>query len=128
MISEYRAVGEIIQGMMIEPTGSGHVKMIQSQPARLNLRKAKYTASLKNFVVKLMEIDPWNKVATGIRQRSPTFMTSDIYCEARQGLQWFMSTGNSEANAYGRSRTAEVEENELFDPFQKVQEMMQQFS
>lgn len=137
MVSEYRAVGEIIQGMMIEPTGSEHIERIQSRSARLNLRKAKYTARLKNFVVKLMEYDPWDKVLTGEQQRNLAYTTSDLYCEAKQGVQWFMSTENNEANAYGRSRTAEVEgyvENavlegkQLFNSFQNVQEIMKQFS
>ncbi|GAP88328.1 putative g2-specific serine threonine protein kinase protein [Rosellinia necatrix] len=135
-VSEYRALGEIIQAMMIEPTGSGHVERMQAQPARLNLREANYTGRLKNFVVKLMEFDPWGNIAEAT-QRKLTYVTSDLYCEAQQGVQWFLGTGNDEAKAYVASRTAEVEDDmkttageaaQLFDSFRNVQDVLEQFT
>ncbi|KAI3321215.1 hypothetical protein HD806DRAFT_200002 [Xylariaceae sp. AK1471] len=136
MVSEYRAVGEIIQAMMVEPTENNHVKMIQTQPASVNLQNAKYTARLKNFVVKLMEFDPWYK-APGAEQPNPVYFTSDLCCEAQEGVQWFLSTGNDEADAYVTPQMAEYEDyfentslkaKDLFDSFKSVQDILQQFT
>ncbi|KAI1116422.1 hypothetical protein F5Y14DRAFT_64099 [Nemania sp. NC0429] len=135
-VSEYRAVGEIIQAMMIEPIGGNHMERIRSQPAQANLQNAKYTGRLKNFVVKLMENDPWQNVAGAA---NPTYVTSDLYREAQQGLRWFIRSGSGkdEADAFVTSRMAEVEDyventalkdTQLFDSFQNVQEILEQFS
>jgi hypothetical protein len=136
MVSEYRAVGEIIQAMMIEPTSSTHVKSIQTQSASANLQNAKYTARLKNFVVKLMEIDPWNKVH-GTEMPNPRYVTTDLYCEAQEGVQWFLSTGNDEADAYVTPQMAQDEDylentslkaKDLFDSLKNVKDILEQVS
>ncbi|KAI0112440.1 hypothetical protein GGR51DRAFT_40657 [Nemania sp. FL0031] len=135
LVSEYRAVGEIIQAMMIEPTGSKHVKRIQSQPVRVNLRDAKYSGRLKNFVVKLMEFDPWQNEGELVPRY--TYVTSNLYREAQEGLQWFLRTGKKEADAFVTSRMAEIDDHlentelrvtQLFDSYQNVQEILEQFS
>jgi hypothetical protein len=121
---------------MIEPTGSRHVERIRSHPARVNLRNANYSGHLKNFVVKLMEFEPWQRVAEGER-RNLTYVTSALYREAREGAQWFLSTGKKEADAYVTARMAEVDDymentalkgEQLFDSFQNVQEILEKFS
>ncbi|KAI1182918.1 hypothetical protein F5B17DRAFT_443862 [Nemania serpens] len=137
-VSEYRAVGEIIQAMMVEPTGSRHMERIRSQPVKANLRDTTYTAHLKNFVVKLMEFDPWQKVP-GAEQFNPIYVTSDLYRESREGLWWFIRSGggNDEADAFVTPRMAEVEDyventaledTQLFDSYQNVQEILEQFT
>ncbi|KAI0816171.1 hypothetical protein GGR55DRAFT_222505 [Xylaria sp. FL0064] len=105
MVSEYRALGEIIQAMMIEPTGSEHMQSIQSQSARTNLKDTKYTGRLKNFVVKLMEIDPWHPGG-----RHSSYVTSDLYREALEGARRFTATGREEADTYVTSEMAEVQD------------------
>ncbi len=139
MVSEYRALGEIIQAMMITPKGGEHVKRIQSQPARANLKNTKYTGRLKNFVVKLMEVDPWHKVAGANPNPNPnpTYVTSDMYREALEGVQWFMATGHDEADAYVTSQMTEVEDyventalraKQWFDSYENVKEILEEFS
>ncbi|KAI0433708.1 hypothetical protein F5Y09DRAFT_297941 [Xylaria sp. FL1042] len=128
IVSEYRALGEIIQAMMIEPTGSEHIQKIQSQAARVNLRDTNYTGRLKNFVVKLMEVDPWQPEG-----RSSSYVTSDLYREALEGAQRFRATGREGADAYVTSEMAEIEDyaerealrnSQLFDSFENVKEIL----
>ncbi|KAI1424045.1 hypothetical protein F5Y12DRAFT_785630 [Xylaria sp. FL1777] len=134
MVSEYRALGEIIQAMMIEPTGSEHIQRIQSQSARVNLKDTKYTGRLKNFVVKLMEADPWHTKA-GIAP-NPTYVTSDLYREALEGVQWFMESGNKEADAYVTPWMTAAEDyvektalrKSQFDSLVNVKEILENFS
>ncbi|KAI0407164.1 hypothetical protein F4802DRAFT_42005 [Xylaria palmicola] len=136
MVSEYRAVGEIIQGMMIEPTGSKHMKRIQSQSVRVNLRNAKYSARLKNLLVKLMESDPWHEAAQAA-QPNPSYVTSNLYREAQEGAEWFLRLGTDEADAYVTSQMAEVDDyvenkalkaTELLDSFQNVHDVLEYFA
>ncbi|KAK5626242.1 hypothetical protein RRF57_001957 [Xylaria bambusicola] len=134
MISEYRALGEIIQGMMIEPTGSSHIAKIQSKRARENVGNTKYTGRLKNFVVKLMEVDPWSKSFE--TEPNPTYVTSDLYREALEGAQWYIAAASDDANAYITSRMAEAEDyventetraQQLFSSYLNVQEILEKF-
>ncbi|KAI0450933.1 hypothetical protein F5B21DRAFT_507703 [Xylaria acuta] len=136
MVSEYRAVGEIIQAMMIEPVSSKHVKRIQAQSARLNLEDLDYTGRLKNFLVKLMEFDPWEKVP-GAEKPNPTYVTSDLYREALEGVEWFMNSGKDEVDSYVTSYMAEADDyventalkaTQMFDSFHNVQEILEQFT
>ncbi|KAI1129360.1 hypothetical protein F5Y10DRAFT_238428 [Nemania abortiva] len=135
LVSEYRAVGEIIQGMMVEPTGSKHMTKIRSQSVRMNIQNAKYSGRLKNFVVKLMEFDPWENVADS-DEPSPTYVTSALYREAQEGVDWFMSTGKKEADAYVTARMAESDDykentelkaKQLFESYRNVQEILEKF-
>ncbi|KAI0394256.1 hypothetical protein F5Y17DRAFT_268533 [Xylariaceae sp. FL0594] len=109
MVSEYRAVGEIIQAMMVEPTSNDHMEMIQSQSTYQNLKNAKYTPRLKNFIGKLMELDPWAPEAKVV-QVTPPFATSKLYTEALQGVKWFMQSGKDEVDAYVTDKMAEQED------------------
>ncbi|KAI1826706.1 hypothetical protein F4861DRAFT_545248 [Xylaria intraflava] len=136
MVSEYRAVGEIIQAMMVEPKTYDHVGRIQSQRVAVNLENTGYTGRLKNFVVKLMEFDPWHKTA-GQEQPNPTYVTSDLYREAQQGVQWFLNGGSDEAGAYVTAQTAEAEDYQeykalrargLLDSYRNVKEILEQLS
>ncbi|KAJ2991411.1 hypothetical protein NUW58_g2519 [Xylaria curta] len=136
MVSEYRAVGEIMQGMMIEPTGSRHLRRIQSKSVRENLRDTNYSGRLKNFVVKLMEFDPWRKLSMR-PQPLPLYVTSDLYREAKQGFEWFVRSGSDEAAAFVTPSMAETDDYlehgeikaaEVFDSFQNVQEILEQFT
>ncbi|KAI1265409.1 hypothetical protein F5Y18DRAFT_386466 [Xylariaceae sp. FL1019] len=100
MTSEYRALGEIIQAMMVVPTNNVHIRTIQSRTARDNLFRAKYSGRLKNFVVKMMEIDPWRVMPEGQQYARPMYVTSDLYAEAQYEFKMFMAQGGDEANAY----------------------------
>ncbi|KAI0973256.1 hypothetical protein F4678DRAFT_22772 [Xylaria arbuscula] len=133
-LSEYRALGEIVQAMMIEPTGGNHIKRIQSRPARVNLKDTTYTGRLKNFVVKLMEFDPWNSVAMVDRT---TYVTSDLYREALEAVETFVATGREEAESYVPSKWAEAEDrfenttlkvSELFNSYENVKDILETFS
>lgn len=110
------------------------MERIRSQPASMNLRGLNYSTRLKNFVVKLMEFDPWQKSAAG-GQQNLTYVTSELYREAQEGVLWFLGTGTKEADAYVTSRMAEVDdyiENtalkgaEVFDSLQNAQEILEQ--
>lgn len=136
MVSEYRALGEIIQAMMVEPYGSKHVKRIQSQSVRTNLEGLGYTGRLKNFLIKLMEFDPWKKVA-GAEKPNPKYVTTDLYREAEEGVEWFMASGTAEVDSYVTSRMAEVDDyvenkvlkaSQLLGSFQNVQEILEEFA
>ncbi|KAH9907425.1 hypothetical protein F4778DRAFT_537959 [Xylariomycetidae sp. FL2044] len=95
VITEIRALGEIIQGMMVKPRGSGdHISRIRANTVQTNLQYADYTAGLKNFVVKMMEVDeksylprpadshPWNYITSRL--------TEDLYEEY---MPWIASQG-----------------------------------
>ncbi|KAJ8126111.1 hypothetical protein O1611_g7526 [Lasiodiplodia mahajangana] len=136
LVSEYRAVGEIMQAMMVEPTGNKHVRRIQSQSVKVNLRDANYSGRLKNFVVKLMEFDPWQNVGESDEPRHK-YVTSNLYREGQEGLQWFLRAGKKEADAFVTSRMAENDDyventalkaTQLFDSYQNVQEILEQLS
>ncbi|KAI1319668.1 hypothetical protein F5Y16DRAFT_405884 [Xylariaceae sp. FL0255] len=99
MVSEYRALGEILQAMMVEPTTATHLRTIRSQQARTTLLYLGYTARLRNLVVKLMEMDPW-QVTGQAGQANPTYVTTDLLLEAVEGLNWFISTGSDEASGF----------------------------
>lgn len=137
LVSEYRAVGEIIQEMMIEPTEEDHIKRIRSHPARENLQNAKYSARLKNLVVKMMEDDPWFKDSGEEDEPNRIYVTSELYTEAKEGHDWFVGSGSDEANAYVTARMAEIEDyNEnttftgadYFDSFNNVREVLEEFA
>ncbi|KAI2636724.1 hypothetical protein GGS21DRAFT_512910 [Xylaria nigripes] len=136
MVSEYRAIGEIIQAMMIEPTTNDHIETIQSKPVKVNLETADYSGRLKNFVVKLMQFDPWHKV-DGIEEPNPTYVTSDLYREAQQGVQWFSASGSPEADVYVTAPMAEAEDylehtilkaSSLVDSFKNVEDILEECS
>ncbi|KAI1741836.1 hypothetical protein F4680DRAFT_446843 [Xylaria scruposa] len=136
MVSEYRAVGEIIQAMMVEPKKSKHMKSIQAQTARVNLQDLEYTGRLKNFLIKMMEFDPWAKAAKSGKP-NPTYVTSDLYCEALEGFQRFMSSGTDEVAAYVTSDMADVEDflenhtlkaSQLLDSFENVKGILEEFA
>ncbi|KAI1178003.1 hypothetical protein F4777DRAFT_157376 [Nemania sp. FL0916] len=136
MVSEYRALGEIIQCMMVKPTDHRHKGQIQLQSARVNLQNLDYTARLRNFVVKLMEYDPWQSTARGA-QKNPIYVTSQLYREAQEGVQFFMNRGSDEAKAYMpvTARTAEAEDNaereareqQETDSLQQVHDILEYF-
>ncbi|KAI8635662.1 hypothetical protein F5Y19DRAFT_408684 [Xylariaceae sp. FL1651] len=134
IVSEYRAVGDILQAMMVEPTGRHHLRRIQTKSARVNLQNAKYTGRLRNFVVKLMEIDPWHKMP-GAEQPNPTYVTTDLYCEAKEAFQYFMSTGNDEVDAFVTPQMAVDEDylentqlpsSMLFNSYENVRDILTQ--
>ncbi|KAI8952917.1 hypothetical protein F4801DRAFT_164093 [Xylaria longipes] len=136
IVSEYRALGEIIQAMMIEPRVNKHLQWIQAQPARENLKNLDYTGRLRNFLIKMMEFDPWTAAAKA-QQPNPTYVTSDLYKEAQEGVEWFMNSRRSEVDAYVTSEMAEADDyventtlkaSQLFDSFQNVQEILEQFT
>ena len=58
LISEYRALGELLQAMMVKPghNGSLHMTTIRSRSVRDNLRLADYSMELRTFVQSLMEM------------------------------------------------------------------------
>ncbi|KAI0204563.1 hypothetical protein F4808DRAFT_414023 [Astrocystis sublimbata] len=137
MVSEYRALGEIIQAMMVEPTGSKHIKRIQSRATSENLKGLDYTGRLKNFLVKMMEFDPW-AAAAAAKQPTPAYVTSALYREALEGVRWFMrSDSNAEVDAFVTPYMAEVDDyvdrkvfhdEQLLNSFKNVKEILEQFT
>ncbi|TRX94354.1 hypothetical protein FHL15_004821 [Xylaria flabelliformis] len=124
------------QAMMVEPRGSKHMKKIQSQTARENLQDLDYTGYLKNFLIKIMEFDPWAKAAKEGKP-NPIYVTSDLYCEALEGVQWFMSAGGDEVDSYVTSYMADADDylenkalkaSQLLDSFENVKGILEQFA
>ncbi|KAI1814059.1 hypothetical protein GGS20DRAFT_550379 [Poronia punctata] len=136
MVSEYRALGEILQAMMVEPTSIDHVESMRSRSVVGNLRDATYTARLKNLVVKLMEFDPWAELQNA-KRTAPAYATSNLYCEALQGVKWFLNSGKGEADAFVTEDIAEREnylENtilkgqQLLDSYVNVRDILEQLT
>ncbi|KAI1482148.1 hypothetical protein F4774DRAFT_332460 [Daldinia eschscholtzii] len=70
VISEWRALGEILQAMMIPPSGTktnvhAHIRKIAQHGVRYNLENADYSAALKNIIVRLMTLNPDEKLKDG---------------------------------------------------------------
>ncbi|KAI1434756.1 hypothetical protein GGR50DRAFT_694820 [Xylaria sp. CBS 124048] len=136
MVSEYRALGEIMQAMMVVPTRDAHMITIRSRSVVDNLENTEYTACLKNFIVKLMQFDPWYEPAEQ-GQPNPTYVTSDLYREALEGVERFLGNGSAEAKAYVTAQMAEREDyfertalraKDLLGSYKNVQEILEQFT
>ncbi|KAI1805318.1 hypothetical protein F4811DRAFT_570217 [Daldinia bambusicola] len=70
VLSEWRALGEIMQAMMIPPLGTKtnvdkHIQNVAQHGVRYNLQDADYSAALKNIVVRLMTLNPDEKLRNG---------------------------------------------------------------
>ncbi|KAI1472800.1 uncharacterized protein F4812DRAFT_464851 [Daldinia caldariorum] len=70
VLSGWRALGEILQAMMIPPSGTKtnveeHIQNVAQHGVRYNLQNADYSAALKNIVVRLMTLNPDEKLKDG---------------------------------------------------------------
>ncbi|KAI0477688.1 hypothetical protein GGR56DRAFT_638293 [Xylariaceae sp. FL0804] len=101
MLSEYRALGEIVQAMMVVPTSNdheSHLRTMRAKPVEQNIGDTAYSADLKNFVVRLMKDDPWTHavpwIQTGPARRPPNdrppYVTSKLMVTAHVRLRKFM--------------------------------------
>ncbi|KAI5866206.1 hypothetical protein GGS23DRAFT_594347 [Durotheca rogersii] len=90
VVSEWRAFGEIMQAMMIRPATNRHLESIPTRTVRENLERADYSDLLKNLVVKLMTLNPDERLPDGdFRTPDREYMTSRLCAEAWAGfLEW----------------------------------------
>ncbi|KAI8965057.1 hypothetical protein F5Y11DRAFT_35324 [Daldinia sp. FL1419] len=70
IISEWRALGEIMMAMMVPPSGTktnvnDHIQNVSQYGVRYNLAGADYSAALKNVVIRLMTLNPDEKTKDG---------------------------------------------------------------
>lgn len=104
LVSEYRALGEVIQAMMVPPAGNDHMRDIRCRSVRDNLIDADYSKELKRFVQWLMEMSIFDllsmmELSAGYGrggQRGPlvTNCTSALYANAiRQYYEFRDKTG-----------------------------------
>ncbi|KAI1632708.1 hypothetical protein F4809DRAFT_653112 [Biscogniauxia mediterranea] len=105
MVSEYRALGEILQAMMVPPGSYDHIEKIRKHWVIDNLREADYSSMLKDFVMQLMQADPW-KHPKGDAGLGRAYTTSTLCLDAwwkftiwkrcePEGKRWF--TGEAAA-------------------------------
>ncbi|KAI1211340.1 uncharacterized protein F4807DRAFT_35530 [Annulohypoxylon truncatum] len=96
-VSELRAVGEILQAMMVSPGYEGnHVAAMRENTVYNNLKDVDYSHTLKNIVVWLMEFNPDQKLENGEyrwNERGRNYMTT-LACTnvQRQYEAWFNSS------------------------------------
>ncbi|KAI0602170.1 hypothetical protein F4775DRAFT_538681 [Biscogniauxia sp. FL1348] len=107
MVSEYRALGEILQAMMVPPGSYDHIENIRKYWVIDNLRNADYSSTLKDFVMVLMQADPW-KDPKGDAGLGRAYTTSTLCLDAwwkftlwkrsdPEGKRWF--TGEAAARS-----------------------------
>ncbi|KAI1380313.1 hypothetical protein F4677DRAFT_406405 [Hypoxylon crocopeplum] len=65
MISEWRALGEIMQAMMVRPVQEDHMAKIREWSVGENLEYTGYSSELKNVVIFLMTFNPEEKMEDG---------------------------------------------------------------
>ena len=108
MISEYRALGEVLQAMMITPAHdeTDHMKRVRGRSVRDNLRIADYSMELRTFVQSLMEmsmehlLQMLEQAAGGQRRESGgppliTNCTSGLYAYAIRGHHAFRANATN---------------------------------
>ncbi|KAI1337010.1 hypothetical protein F5Y15DRAFT_418324 [Xylariaceae sp. FL0016] len=100
MVSEYRALGEVTQAMMVRPLGENHMRRIRSNSARESLKDLGYSHSLKNFVIQLMEWDPWGPKLDFDLDVAPPYTTSKYMAFARYRRFNFLNSGGDEGSGW----------------------------
>ncbi|KAI5922833.1 hypothetical protein F4810DRAFT_241128 [Camillea tinctor] len=111
MVSEYRAVGEIIQAMMVPPGSVGHIESIRKFWVVDNLRDLDYSFILKNFVVRLMQVDPW-KDPKGDGGLDTAYTTSRLCLEAWNNYNVW-KRGNPEGQNWCTTEVATEKQREM---------------
>ncbi|KAI1662113.1 hypothetical protein F4813DRAFT_98456 [Daldinia decipiens] len=99
VISEWRAFGEIMQAMMIPPSGTktnvnDHIQNVTKHGVRYNLGGVDYSVGLKNVIIRMMTLNPDEKSADGnyLFPNRDT-LTSNLCVEAFERFRrWRVST------------------------------------
>ena len=133
MISEYRAVGEILQAMMVTPAHDekDHMRTVRSGNVRANLRQADYSLELRTFVQSLMEMSAdqllksleeaagWRRAERGVALI--TNCTSALYARAITLFYRFraVSTNHEDRRLIMRDEEIQREAAEDADRYQK---------
>ncbi|KAI2610179.1 kinase-like domain-containing protein [Hypoxylon fragiforme] len=100
VISEWRAFGEIMQAMMIPPAQKNHLAYVGMTRVEENLRYSAYSSGLKNMVIKLMTLNPDERMEDGsYRFSMRTCITSRLCVDAFTAFQHWRRTGDLEAQS-----------------------------
>ncbi|KAI1649403.1 uncharacterized protein F4817DRAFT_35646 [Daldinia loculata] len=99
IISEWRAFGEIMQAMMIPPSGTktnvnDHIQNVTKHGVRYNLEGADYSVGLKNVIIRMMTLNPDEKSEDGkYLYPNRDTLTSHLCVEAfERHRRWRVST------------------------------------
>ncbi|KAF3060889.1 putative g2-specific serine threonine protein kinase protein [Daldinia childiae] len=99
VISEWRAFGEILLGMMIPPSGTktnvnDHIENVTKHGVRYNLEGVDYSVGLKNVIIRMMTLNPDEKSADGTYLfPNRDTLTSHLCVEAFERFRrWRIST------------------------------------
>ncbi|KAI2628840.1 hypothetical protein GGR54DRAFT_636555 [Hypoxylon sp. NC1633] len=98
IMSEWRELGLIMQGMMIHPVSDDHLKRVSLWDVATNLKYVPYSADLKNIVVMLMTVNPDEKTKEGsyvVEMRDT--MTSSLCLQAINGFEAWKKSKHPEA-------------------------------
>ncbi|KAI1454463.1 hypothetical protein F4805DRAFT_322856 [Annulohypoxylon moriforme] len=103
-VSELRAVGEILQAMMVPPTYQGNqVARMRQKPAYENLEDVNYSHTLKNIVLWLMEFNPDEKTEDGKYmwdERARNYLTSLACTTVQRRYETWLTSNHPEANKF----------------------------
>ncbi|OTA62445.1 hypothetical protein K449DRAFT_434114 [Hypoxylon sp. EC38] len=122
IVSEWRALGEIMQAMMKDTLNKNRLAEIRLQSVMENLRHLDYSSLLKNVVVMLMTINPDQKAADGTyiwTEYQRHNLTTQICAEAVEGWWKWRASNNPEARKLVVEETpmARQVEDDLLDAF-----------
>ncbi|KAI0120528.1 hypothetical protein F4776DRAFT_632985 [Hypoxylon sp. NC0597] len=124
IVSEWRALGEIIQAMMRRPPTRNHLAEIRSQSVMKNLRYLDYSSSLKNVVVMLMTMNPDEKEEDGTftwTEYERNNLTSQLCSEAVEGWWRWRKSSSPEGRklVIDEGPMARQVEDDLLEAFEK---------
>ncbi|KAI1416599.1 hypothetical protein F5Y13DRAFT_205439 [Hypoxylon sp. FL1857] len=128
IVSEWRALGEIMQAMMINSMSAGHIARLRREPVIENLRNTKYSSLLKNMVVALMTVNPEQKEESG-KYRWTTFerhnLTTRLCCKAFEDWRKWRLAANPEARGLivADPQMAQQEEEDAWERDDEVRAM-----
>ncbi|KAI1444449.1 hypothetical protein F5Y02DRAFT_178489 [Annulohypoxylon stygium] len=101
-ISELRAVGELLQAMMVRPSDPAtHFESINQRSAYDNLQDLEYSHILKNMVIWLMEFNPDEVDSDGyykFDERSRNYTTTGTCVKVETEFQEWLRSGDPEAS------------------------------
>ncbi|KAI1074180.1 hypothetical protein F5B20DRAFT_466739 [Whalleya microplaca] len=98
VVSEWRALGEIMQAMMVKPTTDDHLAAVRTRRVHVNLENTDYSAELKNTVLALMTNNPDTKQSNGERLwPHAEYLTSELVLYANRSFVAWRASGSPEA-------------------------------
>ncbi|KAI2472795.1 hypothetical protein F4781DRAFT_290434 [Annulohypoxylon bovei var. microspora] len=124
-INELRAVGEILQAMMVPPISEyGHVDMMREQSVQENIASLNYSHTLKNMAVWLMDLNPDQKDEEGKymwSERGRQYLATLACTQGQRAYQEWLSSDHPEAGKMV-SLQSEVYKQALEDDAETAQE------